>query len=62
MLTETHRPAERMTGDAGAGLVEYSLLIALIMVVCIGVLVSFGKENGGLVNGSASSIQTATHP
>ncbi len=30
--------------DSGAGLVEYALLMALIVVVCVGALTFFGEE------------------
>ena len=52
---------QRIRDDRGASVVEYALLLALILVVCLGVLTTFGDENGGLVNGSASSIASATN-
>jgi Flp pilus assembly pilin Flp len=55
-------PAGRLRGDEGSSVVEYAMLIALILVVCLGVLQSFGHTNGGLVNGSASTISSATGP
>lgn len=45
--------------DGGNSVVEYALLVALILVACLAVLTSFGDENSGLVNGSASSISDA---
>ena len=47
--------------DEGNSLVEYALLIGLILIVCLGVMTSFGNENSGLVNGSASSIASSTN-
>jgi len=47
---------ERFSGDRGASLVEYALLLALIAVVCIGAISVFGITNGGSVNNSANSI------
>ena len=35
-------PAGRCRGDSGAGLVEYALLLALIVVVCIGAVTYLG--------------------
>jgi Flp pilus assembly pilin Flp len=41
---ETARPdPRRLRGDDGANLVEYSLLIALIVVVCLGAANYFGQ-------------------
>jgi Flp pilus assembly pilin Flp len=54
--------AGRLHGDQGASFVEYALLIACVLVVCLGVLMTFGAENGGLVNGSASTIEESTGP
>jgi Flp pilus assembly pilin Flp len=62
MTTESEQLSpRRFHGDAGASLVEYGLLIALILVVCVGVLVTFGDETDGLTNGSASQIQSASN-
>jgi Flp pilus assembly pilin Flp len=46
----------RMRDDEGNSVVEYALLVALILLACLAVLTSFGDENSGLINGSASSI------
>jgi Flp pilus assembly pilin Flp len=40
----SHREAHRLNGDAGANLVEYSLLLALIVVVCLSALSVFGRN------------------
>ena len=37
-------PAGRCRGDAGAGLVEYALLLALIVVACIGAVTFLGDQ------------------
>lgn len=40
---ETARPGpRRFAGDDGANLVEYSMLIALIVVVCLAAVTAFG--------------------
>ena len=49
-------PAHRGTGDAGASLVEYALLLALIVVVCIGAVTYLGNTVGNSISSSASSI------
>jgi len=56
------QPTEATTSrwdDAGASLVEYALLLALIAVVCIGALSFFGGTSSGSVNSSADSIIVA---
>ena len=52
----TSRGQERITGDEGASLVEYALLLALIAVVCISALTYFQKETSHSLSRSASSI------
>ena len=49
----------RMSGDAGASLVEYTLLMTLIAVVCLAALTAFGSTNADSVGDSASRIVTA---
>lgn len=46
--------------DRGASLVEYSLLVALIAIVCIGALTFFGGESGNSLNSSRDCIEAAT--
>ena len=41
---ETARPApKRLAGDDGSNLVEYAMLMALIVVVCLAALTAFGN-------------------
>jgi len=41
---ETARPGpKRLAGDDGSNLVEYSMLIALIVVVCLAATTAFGN-------------------
>jgi hypothetical protein len=47
---------KRCTGDAGAGLVEYAMLMALIAVVCIGAITFFGHQASSLANCDATHI------
>ncbi len=49
----------RMGSEAGASLVEYALLLALIAVVCVGAMAYFGSENGSGLNRSGSCIKAA---
>jgi pilus assembly protein Flp/PilA len=51
--------ASRCTGDAGAGLVEYALLLALIVVVCIGAVTFLGNTVGSNMSSSASKIEAS---
>ena len=50
---------ERISGDAGASLVEHVLLMALIALVCLAALSAFGSSTGDSVGDSASRIVTA---
>lgn len=47
------------TDERGAGLVEYTLLVALIALVCFGALSFVGGSNGGGIDRSASCITAA---
>jgi len=49
----------RLGDERGAGLVEYTLLVALIALVCIGALAFFGTRQGEGVNKSARCLQSA---
>jgi len=53
------RNPKRFSGEEGASLVEYSLLLALIAVVCIGAVTYFGSNVGKSMSRSGSSILTA---
>jgi Flp pilus assembly pilin Flp len=50
------RSPRRFSGDQGASLVEYSLLLALIAVVCLGAVTYFGSNVGKSLSRSGSSI------
>ena len=50
---------ERARRDRGASLVEYALLLALIVVVCIGAVTLFGSATNTSVSRSGNSIVTA---
>ncbi len=52
----SHLPAK---DDAGASLVEYALLLALIAVVAIGALVFLGGTVNNTLNNVANAINTA---
>jgi Flp pilus assembly pilin Flp len=52
-------PANRCRGDEGAGLVEYALLLALIVVACIGAVTFLGGNLSTNMSRSSSSIVTA---
>ncbi len=53
-------PTERCTGDAGASLVEYALLLALIVVVCIGAVTFLGNNLDNNYSRSTSIAVRAT--
>ena len=48
------------TGERGASLVEYALLIALIAVVMIGAVTLLGDTAGDSLDGSSSSLMDVT--
>ncbi len=52
-------PAGRCRGDSGAGLVEYALLLALIVVVCIGAVTFLGNNLNSSFSRSASQVDVA---
>ena len=54
---ETPRPEpRRFTGDDGANLVEYSMLIALIVVVCLAAMTAFGNAATEKMDCASSAI------
>ncbi len=50
MLTYWTTWLRACTGKKGQGLVEYSLIVALIALVCIGALVALGTSVSGKLN------------
>jgi Flp pilus assembly pilin Flp len=48
--------ARRFEGDAGANLVEYSMLIALIVVVCLAAVTFFGNTATSKMNCASSAV------
>ena len=58
----SHREAHRrLDGDQGANLVEYSLLLALIVIVCLSALTVFGRTATGKMS-CVSSVVTGQIP
>ena len=53
-----HRSAELNihSDEAGAGLVEYALLLALIFVVCLGAVTMFGQESSDMMIDTSDCI------
>jgi pilus assembly protein Flp/PilA len=47
------------TGERGASLVEYALLVALIAMVCLVAVAYFGSATGNRLSSSGSSITGA---
>jgi len=50
---ETH---QRLSGDTGANLVEYAMLMALIVVVCLSAIQAFGRNATNKMSCAASSV------
>jgi Flp pilus assembly pilin Flp len=59
-LAEITDGRRRATGDRGAALVEYLLLVSLIAVVCIAAVTFLGDGVSSSVDSSASAVVTAT--
>jgi Flp pilus assembly pilin Flp len=54
---ETAQPGtRRLAGDDGANLVEYSLLVALIVVVCLAAVTAFGNAATSKMDCASSAI------
>lgn len=51
--------ARTETGEKGASLIEYALLVALIAMVCLVAITYFGSATGGRLSSSGSSIVNA---
>lgn len=49
----------RFSGDTGANLVEYAMLVALIFVVALGAVQFFGRQATSKMNCSSSAITYA---
>jgi pilus assembly protein Flp/PilA len=57
MKSDQHTPrAGRGKRDRGASLVEYALLLALLVVVCIGAVTLFGGATNDSLDRSGTSI------
>ncbi len=52
----SERNASRFTGDAGSNLVEYSMLIALIVVVCLSAVTFFGSRATSKMDCASSAV------
>jgi len=52
-------PTNRCGGDDGASLVEYALLLALLVVVCIGAMTFLGSNLNNRMSTSASLVAQA---
>jgi len=49
----------RIADERGASLVEYALLLALIVMVCIGAMTVLGTTTGDTVTRTADSVTAA---
>jgi pilus assembly protein Flp/PilA len=53
---ETH---QRLSGDEGANLVEYAMLMALIVVVCLSAMQAFGRNAASKMSCASSAVSQA---
>lgn len=53
---EERNTHQRLSGDDGSNLVEYAMLMALIVVVCLGALTVFGNNAKAKISCSSSAI------
>jgi Flp pilus assembly pilin Flp len=58
----TMEPVWRRWGDAGANLVEYAFLVALIALACLVSINLLGENNSQSIDRSADSISDASEP
>ena len=54
-----HRIARFIKDESGPTAVEYAVMLALIIGVCIGSITLFGESTAGLWSGNSVSIDTA---
>lgn len=52
------RTCPRLSGDTGANLVEYSLLVALVMMVALGAATYFGRNATSKFSSACDQIRT----
>jgi len=50
---------QRLSGDTGANLVEYAMLMALIVVVCLSAIQAFGKSATNKMSCASSAVTNA---
>ena len=50
------REPRRLQGDTGANLVEYSMLLALIIVVCLSAITFFGRNATSKMDCAQSAV------
>ena len=50
---------KRLSGDEGASVVEYALLVALIALVCIGAVTVLGKNTNTSLSKAGASVAVA---
>lgn len=55
-LSGQHRSSSGTSGERGASLVEYALLVVLIAVVCIGAVAFFGGELNSSFSTTGESV------
>ena len=61
-MTTAREVPPRCRGDAGASMVEYSLLVALVAIVCIGALTLLGPRASGIFDGAGDGFSPTTIP
>lgn len=57
-LLQKLRQFQFVKSDEGSTAVEYSVMVALIIIACIGAVRGMGGENGSLWTSSLETIQT----
>jgi Flp pilus assembly pilin Flp len=51
----------RASGDAGASFVEYALLFAMIVLLCLAAITLLGNDTSSGVSGAGSYLESATN-
>ena len=57
MISKLSKIRSFIIEEDGTTAVEYAVMLALIIVACLGALVTFGDESGGLWNGTRDKIE-----
>jgi Flp pilus assembly pilin Flp len=58
-MKHRHWIIDLLTGERGATTVEYAVVLALILLACIGSIMIFGNQTGRMWTGVGSDLKSA---